>query len=68
MKLTKMRSSGPLADLRGPGRQANYYRSQQLREGNVFTGVCQSVHRGRGDRVSLVSGPFLVSGPMSFQG
>ena len=29
-------------------------------------GVCHSVHRG--SRVSLVAGPFLVPGPMSFPG
>ena len=37
----------------------------KLRKDNVFTGVCHSV-QGGGSRVFLVSGLFLVPGPMSF--
>ena len=39
-----------------------YYRPPtKLGEGNVFTGVCHSVHGG-GVRVSLVTGTFLIPG------
>ena len=34
-----------------------YHQPAKLREGNAFTSVC--IH-GRGDRVSMVSGPFMV--------
>ena len=44
-----------------------YYRPPtKLRKGDVFTGVYLS--SGRWGRVSLVAGPFLVPGPMSFLG
>ena len=39
-----------------------YYRPPtKLREGNVFTGVCHSVHGGRGT-VYLIPGPFVGGG------
>ena len=50
----------------------HYRPPTKLREGNIFTGVCLSMRRGR---VSLVSGPLwgvgyvwphVLSGPMSF--
>ena len=45
----------------------NYRPQGKLRQGNVFTGVCQST----GSRVSLVLGSFwgwVMSGPISFPG
>ena len=40
----------------------------KLREGNVFTGICQSFYSQGSGRVSLVPGSFIVPGPMSFLG
>ena len=43
--------------------------STKLWEGNVFTGLYLSMGwRMFGLRASLVPGPFLVPGPVSFQG